>query len=498
MAEGTAWGYCQITGRTSTTVVTVTVVNTLVNTNAKTTWRLGLYSDTTGYPACTTFYGDRLYRAGCPAVPERIDGSRVGDYDNHAPTVPTDGTITDSHAVAFRLNSDDVQTVRWMKSTSNGIAVGTFEGEWLVSASTLKEAITPTNVNASQSSDWGSADTQPVKAGPVLLYIEKGERRVRELNYLYYENTLQSTDATVLAEHITKGNYDPAEPEAGESTVAASGLIELAYQKKKLPIVWAPRRDGILVSCVFSKDDKVIGWQRHELGGWSNAGHTVHPVVESACVIPSSDGSYDELWVVVKRWINGLETRTIEFLVDVWEQGNDPVDQFFLDCGLTYDGSATTTITGLYHLKGETVQVLADGAIHPDCVVSATGSITLEREASVVHVGYTYNSDGQTLISDTGSATGTAQGKLQRTNRMTFRLYDTGGMSVGPSFDKLHRLTFRTGGDPTSAPVPLFTGDKETHWEGNYTTENRVCWRFNKPLAGTVVAIMPSLVTQDR
>jgi hypothetical protein len=479
-------------------VVTVTVINSLVDTTAKSVWRLGLYSDTTGYPACTTFYGDRLYRGGVPEIPERLDGSRVGDYDNMAPSSSLDGTVTDSHAVSFRLNSDDVQTIRWMKGTSNGVAVGTFEGEWLLSPSTLKEALTPTNVHAEQSSDWGSADTQPVKCGSSLLYIEKGSTRVREMNYLYYENTLQSTDSTVLAEHITKGKYDPADPDAGASTVASSGLVELAYQKKKIPVIWAPRRDGILVSCVFSKEDKVVGWERHEIGGYSNSGHTVHAIVESCCVIPSSDGHYDELWCVVKRYINGRSVRTVEFMTDIWEQGNDPVDQFFFDCGLTYDGAAASTITGLYHLAGETVQVLADGAVHPDCVVSATGTITLDRASSVVHVGYAYNSDGQTLRSDAGSATGTAQGKFQRTNRVVFRLYDSGGMSVGPSFDKLTRLTFRTGGDPTDSAVPLFTGDKDVSWPENYTTENLICWRFNKGLAGTVVAIMPSLVTQDR
>jgi hypothetical protein len=479
-------------------VVTVTVINSLVDTTAKSVWRLGLYSDTTGYPACTTFYGDRLYRGGVPEIPERLDGSRVGDYDNMAPSSSLDGTVTDSHAVSFRLNSDDVQTIRWMKGTSNGVAVGTFEGEWLVSPSTLKEALTPTNVHAEQSSDWGSADTQPVKCGSSLLYIEKGSTRVREMNYLYYENTLQSTDSTVLAEHITKGKYDPADPDAGESTVASSGLVELAYQKKKIPVIWAPRRDGILVSCVFSKEDKVVGWERHEIGGYSNSGHTVHALVESCCVIPSSDGHYDELWCVVQRYINGRSVRTVEFMTDIWEQGNDPVDQFFFDCGLTYDGAAASTITGLYHLAGETVQVLADGAVHPDCVVSATGTITLDRASSVVHVGYAYNSDGQTLRSDAGSATGTAQGKVQRTNRVVFRLYDSGGMSVGPSFDRLSRLTFRTGADPTNEAVPLFTGDKDVPWPENYTTENLICWRFNKGLSGTVVAIMPSLVTQDR
>ena len=498
MLHGANWGYVIITGRTSTTVVTVTVINSLGGLDPKAIWRLGLYSDTTGYPACGTFYGDRLYRGGCPEIPERLDGSKVGDYDNMAPS-GVDKTVTDDSAVSRRLNSDDVQTIRWMNGLAGGIAVGTFEGEWLVSPSANGEAITPTNIEAKQSTGWGSDDIQAVRAGSSMIYAEAGGRRVREMNYIYYDNVLQSVDMTVLAEHVTKGNYDPASPDDGASTVASSGIVELAYQKKKIPTVWAPRKDGALLSQCYSREDKVSGWQRHILGGWSNAAKTVHALVESCCVIPSSDASYDELWLVVKRYINGRTVRYNEFLTDIWEQGNAQEDAFFVDCGLTYDGAATTTVTGLSHLAGETVQVLVDGATHPNVTVSATGSITLQRASSVVHVGYTYDSDGQCLRFDSGSATGTSQGKLQRSHRVIFRLYDSLGLQVGRSFDSLTELNFRNAADPMDEAVPLFTGDKDDFvWDGDYTTENYVCWRWSDPLPGTILAVMPHLNTQDR
>ncbi len=498
LKQGSVWGYCRIVTRTSTTVVNVDIINTLTSTAAKTQWRLGLYSETTGYPSCSTFYGDRLYRSGVPAIPERLDGSYVGDYDNMAPSA-IDGTVTDAHAVSFRLNSDDVQSVRWMMGTSNGISVGTFEGEWLVNASTLNEAVTPTNIHANQSTSWGSQDIQPVKVGSSVLFCEAGGRRVRELNYQYYENQLQAVDTTVLAEHITKGNYDPADHDAGTSTVALSGIVEMAYQKKKVPMVWMPRNDGVLIGLLMSKDDKVMGWSRHVLGGWSNAGHTVPPLVKSCCVIPASDGSYDELWMIVQRNINGRLVQYNEFLTDLWEQGNAQEDAFFVDCGLTYDGAPTLTGTGAAHLAGETVQVLADGAVQPDVTIDSSGGWGLTRAASVVHLGYSYDSDGQCLRFEAGSATGTAQGKLQRSHTVIFRLYDTLGLQVGPSFDDLTELTFRDASHPTNRPVPLFTGDKDDFtWDGTYTTENYVCWRFASPLPGTVVAIMPQLVTQDR
>lgn len=496
LKQGTVWGYVQITGWTSTTVVTVTVVNTLTSTAAKVNWRMGLYSDTTGYPACGGFFGDRLYRGGVPSVPDRLDGSKVSSYLDMSVT-DTDGTVTDEHAVSFRLNSDDVQTIRWMRGLATGLAVGTFEGEWLVSPSVNQEAITPTNINAKQSISWGSADAMAVRVGNVVVFIEAGAKRVREMNYLYYENVLQSPDMTILAEHITRGDYDPADPDAAASTAAASGLIEMDFIKKPIPCLWAVRNDGVLVGATYNKDEKVLGWHRHILGGWSNSGDTIAAQVESLTVIPSSDGSIDELWLVVKRYINGRTVRTNEFIQAPWEQGSPQEDAYFLDCGLTYDGASTTTITGLYHLAGETVQVLVDGATHPDVTVSATGSITLTTAGTVVHVGYGYNSDGQCLRFDAGAMDGTAQGKIQRTHRVAFRLHETLGLSVGPSFDNLTEIPFRSADDPMGAPPPLFTGDKIVTWPGNYTTENYICWRFQKPLPGEILAIMPKIHTQD-
>lgn len=497
LKQGSTWGYVQITGHTSTTVVTVTIITTLTSTAAKTAWRMGIYSDTTGYPACGTFYGDRLYRGGCPVQADGFDGSKTGDYLNMA-TTAADGTVTDDNAVSRRLNEDDVQAIRWMRGSGNGLIVGTLEGEWLISPSTNTEAITPTNVDAKMSTPYGSAQIQPVKAGTSIIFVESGKRRVREAQYQYYDNLLQAMDMTVLAEHITKGDYDPATPEAGLSTVARSGIVELAYQRKTIPVIWAVREDGVLLGNTYSKDEKVTGWHRHVLGGYSNVGHTAAAEVESCCVVPSSDESYDQLWLIVKRYINGGAVRYNEYLTAPWEQGNAHEDAFYVDCGLTYDGSPVTTITGLYHLAGETVQLLVDGATHPDVTVSATGSITLDHAASVVHAGYGYSSDGQCFRFDVGAQDGTAQGKIQRSHKVVFRLYETLGLQVGPSFDNMDALPFRSADDPMGSPPPLFTGDKDDFtWGGDYTTENYVCWRFSTTQPGEILAILPRLHTQD-
>jgi hypothetical protein len=509
LREGATWGYCQITARASATAITVTIINSLTNTNAKSTWQLGLYSDTTGYPACGTFFGDRLWRAGCPAEPDRFDASMVSDYLNLS-TTALDGAVTDSHAISRRLNEDDVQSIRWLRGGGSGLIVGTVEGEWIVTPSTNSEAITPTNVDAKMHTSFGSDDVQPVKADGAVISVESGGRRLREMLYSFVDNALQVNDMTVLAEHITKGDYDPSYPSDYASTVARSGVKELAYQRKPIPVVWGARRDGVLLGNTYSKPEKVTGWHRHVLGGWVDGAKLHHAEVESVCVIPSSDGSYDELWMCVKRLIDGRTVRYNEFLTAPHEQGDPREGALLVDSARTYTGSPTFTITGLHHLVGETVQLLVDGAAHPDVEVSEHGTIELNYAASLVHVGYKYNSDGVTIPYDVGAEDGTALGKIQRIHGVAFMLYETLGLEVGhldatalranqafhPS--RLYDIPFRTAADPMGLPPPLFTGIKsDFSWDGDYSMRSMICWRFSTTQPGEVLAILPKLHTQD-
>lgn len=180
--EGSVWGWCKITGRTSTTVVTVTVMTTLTSTAAKTTWRMGLYSDTTGYPGAIVFHEDRLFLTGPPVAQQRFDGSRSSDYENMAPS-DVDGTITSSHAVGFSLNANDVNVLRWMTSDEKGLLAGTVGGEWVIKPSSANEALSPTNVNAKRATAYGSANVQPVQVGKSVLFVQRAGRKLREMSY---------------------------------------------------------------------------------------------------------------------------------------------------------------------------------------------------------------------------------------------------------------------------------------------------------------------------
>ena len=300
-----------------------------------------------------------------------------------------------------------------------------------------------------------------------------------EAAYVFQNDGFQAPDISLLAEHITRG-----------------GVADTTYQRTPHSIVWSVRADGVLLSATYDRGQDVIGWGRHPIGGVSDAAGT-GAKVESIDVLPTPDGTRMELWLVVQRYVNGATKRYVEYMSSFWERGDDQKDAFFVDSGLTYNGVPVTSVTGLDHLEGETVTILADGAAHPDKVVSS-GAIALDRSASVVHAGKGYNSDGQTLRNNAGSADGTAQGKIQRKNRVIFRVHDTLGLQVGATFDKLFAPTIRTSADAMDTAVPLFSGDIEVPLEGGYSTEDLVCWRISQPFPATILAVMPQQVTQDR
>lgn len=481
VAESLTWfGWATISVFNSTTSVDAVVGGTLGGTTATAAWRLGLWSDTTGYPSSGTFHEDRLCFAGVPDAPQRVDGSNSGDYTNFAPT-DTDGTITDAHAISFTLNANQVNAIRWLVSGDKGLLAGTTGGEWSISPSSLGEALSPTNVKAKRVTAYGSANVEPVQAGRAVLFIQAALRKVRELRYFFSEDSVDAPDLTILAEHVTQ-----------------SGVTGLARQKEPQPLVWAARQDGVLACVTYERDQDTlrVGWHRHILGG-VGTGTDSAPEVESIAVIATPDGTAEELWLVVKRFVNGSSVRYVEYLTPFFDDTLDQEEAYFVDCGLSYSGTETSSFSGLDHLEGETLQVLADGAVHPDVTVSS-GAVTLNYAATRVHIGYTYDSDGQRLRAESGARDGPALGKLRRAHSAMFLLHRTLGLKVGMDFDNLDEIKFRTSADTDDTAVPLYSGVKQVPLSGQYDTEGQLCWRQSDPLPGTILAINLQQEVQDR
>ena len=218
-------------------------------------------------------------------------------------------------------------------------------------------------------------------------------------------------------------------------------------------------------------------------------------VCESVAVIPTDDTEY-QVYVIVKRTINGATRRFVEILNVFDFDETDNTSFNFLDSALSYSGSAATTISGLDHLEGQTVSILADGATHPDKTVSS-GSVTLDRSSTNVKIGLAYTSLLQTMRLNAGSQNGTSQGKTKRIYDITVRMFETIGVEVGPDLSNMERIPFRSSADLMDEGIPPFTGDKEVEFRGNYETDGFIYVRQRQPLPFTILSLYPRLTTND-
>ena len=456
-------GYAQITGYTSATLVNATVIKRLPTTSATTRWSEGAWSTRRGYPHAVTFYEDRLWFAGSASRPQTLWASTSGDYENHKY-----GT-NDDDALNYTINTQDMNTIEWLPPTKV-LAIGTVNGEFTLSATQISDPVTPTNVKITPQTTFGSApDVKPLRVGSVILFLQRAGRKLREYAYQFDTDSFVAPNMNVLADHVTE-----------------SGVVEMAYQQEPNQIIWAARADGALVGMTYERTEDVVGWHRHTIGGG---------IVESVINIPHWDGDQDVLWMIVRRTIDGASVRYVEYM----EKYQTGADSFFLDCGLTYDGSPVTAISGLDHLEGETVSVLVDGATHPNRTVAA-GAINLQLEGSVVHVGLAYTATIKTMPVEAGSQDGTAQGKEQRINNVVLDLFETGaGLWYGPNTTDMDEYAVRSSSHDMDEPVPLFTGHTDLlAWPGEYEKGTQMCVQHRLPLPCTVRALLPQMHTYDR
>ena len=422
------------------------------------------------YPGTVAFFDERLFWGGTPNQPQTIWASKVNDFENL-----TTGSAADD-ALKFTLVDDQMNAVRWM-SAHKVLLLGTAGGEFSVQASNLNEALTPSNLTARRQTTVGAKSVQAVRVGTAAIYVQRAGRKLQEIAYSYESDSYVSPELTLLAGHVTR-----------------AGIRSMAWHQEPWRVLWCVLDDGQLVGMTYMRDQQVVAWHRHPLGGINAKALSV------ACIAGTNE---TQLWVVVERTINGGTKRYVEKMTgEFWASSpHDKTGAVFVDSAIDYNGSPATVLTGLDHLIGETVQVLADGATHPDCTVSAGGAITLDRAASVVQVGLACPALLETLDIEAGAQDGTAQTRRRRISEVGVRLFQTLGCKVGyidqDGSEVLETVLFRNPTDPMDASPPLFSGDKVIAFPPRITREARVVVKQDAPLPITVTAIVPRVQTTE-
>ena len=545
LTHGGARGWGRIVQVAGATRATAEVTKSFGAATATADWRLGLWSDATGWPAAAAFYQQRLILAGGRDLPQRIDGSRVGDFEAFSPGV------ADDDAFAFTLAAGRVNAIRWM-SAGQSLMIGTAGGEWRMRGASADAPVAPGTVQVRRQTTYGGAAMAPARVGNAVLFLQRGGRKVRELTYSLESDGFVAPDLTLLAEHLATG-----------------AIVDMAWRQEPDGVLWCARDDGVLLAMTYDRGQDVVAWHRHPLGGTDAA-------AESVCAVPSPADGEDRLWIAVRRAVNGETRRAIETMARSFRPETDRADAFHVDSGLTWDGRSrpdaaltfsaargravvatadapvfgagptragpddtlaagggrarvatvagptrasvdvleelsapgpfaagtwtlerrATAVSGLDHLEGERVAALADGAVLPPTTVKG-GRIALGAPAAVVHVGLPYAAAIETLPVETAPDGGGSRGGRVRIHRLALRLWRSLGLRVGTRRGALDDVAFRDAADAMDRPPPLFTGELRIAPRGGWGPEARVLLEQATPQPLTILTCAARLTAHE-
>lgn len=413
---------------------------------------IALNTGANDYPAATTYHEQRRWFAGTNDKPQVLWGTRTGTESNLTSSIPS----RDADAMELRIASSQYNKIRHLVALSDLIAF-TEGGEFRVYSDNAP-AITPTSVTIKPQGYAGASNVQPVTTTGSILYVQAQGSRIRELSYSWEANAYRTVDASIMAPHRFNGFT----------------IRDMAYGRAPDSIAWAVRDDGVLLGMTYVPDQQVYGWHAHDTDG----------AFESVCVVP--ENNEDVLYAVVRRTIGSSQLRYIERLRS--RMFTDPADAFFVDSGLTYDGAPVTTLSGLAHLEGKTVDILADGAVHPQRVVTS-GAVTLDYAASVVHIGLPMTSDLRTLPLAMEGAAAAGQGTAKNVNKVHLRVSQSSVIKAGPAFDRLREFPARAISDPYGSPPALRDGELTLSIDPSWNQDAAVCVRQDLPLPLTVLSM---------
>lgn len=446
-------GYVLITEYVSPTVVKGTVKKQLASTNETRDFAFAAWNGEKGYPSATGFYEDRLVFAGSKGFPQTFWTSKTGDYYNFGTSIPS----ADDDGITATLNGGQMNGIKAIIAFGEMLLL-TAGGEFKVSGG--GKAITGSNVLSQPQEYRGVSDVNPVTIGSRIIYVQHQGNIIRDLAYSYDVDKYTGDDLNLLASHLFEGHK----------------IISMAYQQIPNSIVWCVRDDGLLLGLTYIKEQDIYAWHQHTTAG----GKFV-----SVCNIGGS--TEDKLYAVIERggqyYVEIMESR---------DKSTNVEDQFFVDSGLTYEGEPTDEISGLEHLEGYTVAILADGNVLPQQTVE-NGKVLLGNEYKKVHVGLPIDAEIKTLPIDFTAQDGTYLSRKKRIATVTLLLKDSRGGLFGMKENELDEVKWRSN-EAYGEPISLQTGKfKVTIKSATYDETQQIIIKQPDPLPMTVLSLIPEI-----
>lgn len=423
---------------TSTTIFTYTVSGAPVTPATGTITAGRVFWGTTGYPNSGTFFEQRMILGGVVTHPQTVFGSESGVIFNFVI-----GTA-DSDPFEFVLAAATSRILHL--AASQLIIVMTVDKEITIQGG-IEKPLTPTNFQIKVHTPYGSRDNvRPVIIAGEVIYVTKHGKKVRLLSdKTDSETQKEAPDISLVSAHLS-----------------ALGIVDMVYQIEPDSIIWMVTATGLLLSVTFDRKTELLAWAQHTTDG----------LFKNVSVIPFNDT--DQVWVAVERTIDGSTGIYIEVMDPALDTDAAKTDS---------DSPAKTVWTGFSHLEGETVDVVADGVVVPQQVVSG-GQITIPDAALAIEVGLHYKSTVIDLPPEVPTNLGTAQGQKISVNRCVVRLFESIGLDINGQIIPFRKF----GQDNFDEDVQPFTGDKEITLLGG--NSGVVTIEQDQPLPFTVLGII--------
>lgn len=545
-ASGTISSIAVTAGGSNYSDPTITITKTGASTGSGGAATATVTAD--NFPSCSTYFQQRQVFGGSDNYPETFWTTRTGLRKNMDVSIPS----RDDDAITATISSLQVNRIRHMLPMASGIIILSSGGAWQVSAGQQGGAMTPGNTTVQPQAYNGCNDVAPLIVNQNILYVQDKGSFVRDLSYDFYSNIYTGKDVSMLAPHLFVGREIQEWAWAEEPfklvwAIRDDGkMLTLTYVRDQEVQAWS-RHDtkGLFKSvCTISEGnenavyvvvERLVNGQRlkyvermasrhfHDvtlawfldcalineftypsgtlsftaIGGDSDIfadsleeGVTAAFSCSTAAFTASSVGA--ELRINEGRFIVQSTTSTTACVALC---KNPPVSVADAATGEWSLTEPISSISGLWHLEGQTVTVLAGGNI-PATQTVTNGAIDIPNSASTVIVGIPFTAQLQTLRLEVKTQDGTIQGKRKQLSGGHIRVQQTRGIKYGPGFDRLRELKQRTNelpGDPTR----LTTGDMKTTPDTWTREEGQICVEQGYPLPATILGIIPSFSVGD-
>lgn len=549
-------GIVRITGVSSGTSATADVIEMIpeqVVNSGSYRWAQAAWDDERGYPGTASYYQQRLVLAGSRAEPQTFWMSEAGIFNGFATTVP----IEADDGITFTLAARQVNEIRHLVPLDSLLAL-TSGAEWSIEGN--DQGLSADTISASAESYRGASHLPPLLVGSSALYVQSRGAIVRDLAYSFELDGFTGDDLTVFSNHLFQGHTlvdwtYAQEPNSVVWAVRDDGiLLSMTYVREQQVIAWArhdTKGDFESVATVAEGDEdhtyavikrqingstvryierlpsREISKARDFFGvdsgltydGRDTSGETVtltggtEWTTDESLTLNASGPAFDSS--MVGRRIRVTRDIYVDTKLETSEFADVDVTAFQDDTTLTVEpvrlvpeelrGQTSTewalmasTLSGLEHLEGENVSILADGDVSPDRTVSG-GSITLQTPAAVAHAGLAFDSDFETLpISSISEGGTTIRDKTKSVPGVGMQLDKSRGVFVARdrrSWDgrgdliELKQREFEDWAESTQ----MLTGYARVAIPTGWDHDGRIFIRQSDPLPLTILAVIPEV-----